>query len=134
MGTSGMVTRVRQGFTLVELLVVISIIGVLMALILPAVQSAKENARRAQCANNEKQLAGGALLFHSHERRFPGYVNSVCIDGKPVSWIVMLFPYIDQNNIWMSWSQRVFEHGTSALDTHPHAHLVVLVYLNKRIS
>jgi prepilin-type N-terminal cleavage/methylation domain-containing protein/prepilin-type processing-associated H-X9-DG protein len=96
------------GFTLIELLVVIAIIAVLIALLLPAVQQAREAARRAQCKNNLKQLG---LALHNYEnthRRFPPakiFDTSVSqcqawIYGNSLSWRVMILPYIDQASVY----------------------------------
>jgi prepilin-type N-terminal cleavage/methylation domain-containing protein/prepilin-type processing-associated H-X9-DG protein len=82
----------RGGFTLVELLVVIAIIGILIALLLPAVQKAREAARRLQCANNLKQQGLGILNYESGYRCFP---PSGTHDGYGVSWFVRIMPYIE---------------------------------------
>ena len=87
------------GFTLVELLVVIAIIGILIALLLPAVQAAREAARRMQCTNNLKQLTLALHNYHDSCRSFPavggdGGVNDVC--GTWVSIFVRLLPYMEQ--------------------------------------
>ena len=103
----------RRGFTLIELLVVIAIIAVLVALLLPAVQQAREAARRTQCRNNLKQLGLGLHNYHSSSSTFPtNRVYRSAYDGGPladplvtaaehknygsVGWIAMLLPYIDQ--------------------------------------
>ncbi len=87
----------RRGFTLVELLVVIAIIGILVALLLPAVQAAREAARRTQCVNNEKQLALGLHNFHDNFRAFPKHVSPGGATG--VSWISLILPFIEQHAI-----------------------------------
>jgi prepilin-type N-terminal cleavage/methylation domain-containing protein len=80
------------GFTLVELLVVIAIIGVLIALLLPAVQAAREAARRTQCTNNLKQIGLGIQNFHSARNGFP----PVVVFNWDLSVHVLLYPYIEQ--------------------------------------
>jgi prepilin-type N-terminal cleavage/methylation domain-containing protein/prepilin-type processing-associated H-X9-DG protein len=103
--------RRASGFTLVELLVVMAIIGVLVALLLPAVQAAREVARRTSCTNNAAQL-GLALHnyeFH-HEMLPPGVTNPEGpIRNEPqglhVSWIVHVLPYLEQNVLWQRFDQ-----------------------------
>jgi prepilin-type N-terminal cleavage/methylation domain-containing protein/prepilin-type processing-associated H-X9-DG protein len=90
--------RVRRlsGFTLVELLVVIAIIGILVGLLLPAVQAAREAARRMQCSNNLKQLALAIHNYESTHRTFP----PSGIQSNQMSWAVMMLPFIEQNNLF----------------------------------
>jgi prepilin-type N-terminal cleavage/methylation domain-containing protein/prepilin-type processing-associated H-X9-DG protein len=101
----------RGGFTLVELLVVIAIIGILVGLLLPAVQAAREAARRMQCTNNLAQLI---LAVHNHEfsfERFPsGTINSSGpIRSEPIgqhtSWVVQILPYMEQRAAYMGIDQ-----------------------------
>jgi prepilin-type N-terminal cleavage/methylation domain-containing protein/prepilin-type processing-associated H-X9-DG protein len=101
----------RAGFTLVELLVVIAIIGVLVALLLPAVQAAREAARRTQCKNNFKQLAIAIHNYHdTHLYLPPGYVSSNpgvagnsswCRSGgvQRAPWTVLILPFSEQANL-----------------------------------
>src|SRR2546423_12765230 len=87
----------RLGFTLVELLVVVAIIGVLVALLLPAVQSAREAARRNQCANNLKQMGLALHNFESQEKRFPWGSENTVIWGPAVH--TYLLPMREQGAI-----------------------------------
>ncbi|WP_152049523.1 DUF1559 domain-containing protein [Tautonia marina] len=92
----------RRGFTLIELLVVIAIIGVLIALLLPAVQSAREAARRAQCTNNMKQLGLAAHNYEStHGSLPPGRLD--CCWG---TWVGFVLPYLEQDAIYASYNTQ----------------------------
>jgi prepilin-type N-terminal cleavage/methylation domain-containing protein/prepilin-type processing-associated H-X9-DG protein len=94
----------RRGFTLIELLVVISIIAVLIALLLPAVQSAREAARRIQCVNNLKQVALALHNYHQSQGSFPlGGVSDPTSDWAHDSclpWRVLLLPFMEQGNAY----------------------------------
>lgn len=92
-----------RGFTLVELLVVIAIVAILVGLLLPSVQSAREAARRIQCQNNLKQLGLAVLNFESAQRVFPasGWTQAGPgnPDGKYVGWRTIVLPYLEQGNV-----------------------------------
>ena len=92
----------RQGFTLVELLVVIAIIGVLIALLLPAVQAAREAARRTQCANNLKQLSLATHNYHDTLKGFPINLGWQLAPDRNATFTdkVLLLPYIELSNVY----------------------------------
>jgi type II secretory pathway pseudopilin PulG len=103
------VRAVRRGFTIVELLVILAVIGILIALLLPAVQYAREAARRTQCRNNLRQLAIGAQNFHSTYGSFPGNGWGYAWIGEsergvgvsqPAGWIFQLLPQVEAANVW----------------------------------
>ena len=93
-------SRQRRGFTLIELLVVIAIIAVLIGLLLPAVQAAREAARRAQCVNNLKQIG---LACHNYESTYqslpPGMKGSIW-----GTWQMFVLPYVEQGNLYNAWN------------------------------
>src|ERR1044072_9216987 len=104
--------RLRTAFTLVELLVVIAIIGVLVALLLPAVQAAREAARRGQCQNHLRQVVLAAHGYHDTMLRFPaGWCRP-----HNASAICSLLPYLEQNNRAniFDWTQDINGAATNA--------------------
>jgi prepilin-type N-terminal cleavage/methylation domain-containing protein/prepilin-type processing-associated H-X9-DG protein len=111
-------SRQNSGFTLIELLVVIAIIGVLIALLLPAVQSAREAARRAQCINNLKQIGLAFANYENSNAVYPlGAMTGVTstmksdwgsqLNNNGVSWVALTLPYLEQNPLWNSINFQV---------------------------
>lgn len=95
----------QAAFTLVELLVVIAIIGILVALLLPAVQAAREAARRNQCSNNLKQIALSAQMFHDARRQFPA--GRIGTDEFTTSWSFHLLQYLEGGTVFSRWQRNV---------------------------
>jgi prepilin-type N-terminal cleavage/methylation domain-containing protein/prepilin-type processing-associated H-X9-DG protein len=90
----------RAAFTLVELLVVIAIIGILVALLLPAIQAAREAARRSQCQNNLKNIGLACLNYESSKGEFPeGSLNGKGPQYSGLAWTVLILPYIEESTV-----------------------------------
>jgi len=105
--TSSASNATRPGFTLVELLVVIAIIGTLVGLLLPAVQSAREAARRSSCSNNMKQLGTSLHVYHDARQQLPYSANSVKCTGSCVwwyepyrTWYVDVMPFMEMTDYY----------------------------------
>lgn len=105
----------RRGFTLVELLVVIAIIGMLVALLLPAVQAAREAARRVQCANNLRNVALAVLNYHDSRNHFPVPAQVRPNSNEDVlkdtrlfwNWAIEILPYLEQQNLFDQFDIRL---------------------------
>ncbi len=117
--------RARRGFTLVELLVVIAIIGILVALLLPAVQAAREAARRMQCTNNLKQIG---LAIHNYEnvsKELPPGGLTPKGGSYGHSWWVRILPYVEQGNIYDKFNQQASNTGWLGFtNAHPNRELL----------
>ena len=101
-------TPSRRGFTLVELLVVISIIATLIGLLLPAVQSAREAGRRNTCQNNLGQLMKAAMQYDSQRQALPGWRNrhpnsTASSNSFTIGWPIALMPNLERNDVYRSW-------------------------------
>ncbi len=93
-------SRSRRGFTLFELLVVIAVIGVLVALLLPAVQQSREAARRIECGNHLKEIGLAIHNFENTQQCLP----SSRLGPQHATWFVQILPYIEQGNLYNSWN------------------------------
>ena len=121
----------RRGFTLVELLIVIAVIGILVALLLPAVQSAREAARRAQCINHLKQIALAAHNYEASNRTFPtGARPSVTVGGVPTMgtnvWVELL-RYFEENNLHERWDDNDNRNNVAGGIAATQAHVISIL-------
>ena len=106
----------RDGFSLIEVLVAISIIGILMGLILPAVQSARESARRVQCRNNLRQLG---VAFHNYESAHGTFPSG--LSREHLSWCTYLLPFCGQASVWRESQKAIGEDNNPYSPLHPSA-------------
>ena len=95
--------RSARGFTLVELLVVIAIIATLIALLLPAVQTARESARRTQCSNNLRQIGIAIHTYVDQKKRLPSSIRPPAASTVRLGALVQLLPFIEQATLWNRW-------------------------------
>jgi prepilin-type N-terminal cleavage/methylation domain-containing protein/prepilin-type processing-associated H-X9-DG protein len=109
--------RRHKGFTLVELLVVIAIIGVMVGLLLPAVQAAREAARRMSCGNNMKQLGLGLHNYHAAYNKLPPVTGGTISNGFNRSAFIAMLPFIEQQALWEEISNPYFD--TVTMTTFP---------------
>ena len=93
-----------RGFTIVELLVVIAVIGILMGLLLPAIQAARESGRRTACMSNAYQLGMAVNRFDQDKGRVPRWQDSISATPLYVSWPVAVLPYIERNDLYDLWA------------------------------
>ena len=118
-------TAARRGFTLVELLVVIAIIGILISMLLPAVQQVREAARRIQCANNVRQIGLAVLNYESAHMHFPSGWTTVSefqpLEEPGWGWSAQILPFVEANNLY---DQINF---TLAVDDHDHEEVIETV-------
>jgi prepilin-type N-terminal cleavage/methylation domain-containing protein len=103
--------RRRDGFTIVELLVVTAVIALLMGLLLPAIQQVREAANRASCGNNLHQMAIAMHLYNNDK----GYLPPRCVLDNGATWAVLILPYMEQENLFVHWDLSLSYYDQSDL-------------------
>lgn len=112
----------RGGFTLVELLVVIAIIGILVSLLLPAVQAAREAARRTHCGNNLKQIGLALQNYHDAQKTFPPggiTLGNCCATKSFTSWPIAILPQMEQVSLFEYYDQNVYNEDPGQMISTP---------------
>src|SRR5476649_2064293 len=125
----------RHGFTLIELLVVIAIIAVLIALLLPAVQQAREAARRTQCKNNLKQLGLASANYESTYSRLPSGgkgvdVSLINLYGFPDSYFTAILPFLDQAPVYQQFNLSLHYTNSSSSNNATAARTKITAFLS----
>ena len=126
----------KRGFTLIELLVVIAIIAILIALLLPAVQQAREAARRTQCKNNLKQIGLALHNYHDVHLTFPPtqiFVDKISNTPRNHTWIAMILPYFDQAPLYsqINFSEPMWDEATGQFQKTSDGKDIVAVVLKQ---
>lgn len=106
----------RHGLTLIELIVAVSIVGVLVALLLSAIQAARETSRRTSCQSNLHQLGLSLSLFHESKGHLPSGLGRPAPNMPPLSWMAQLLPYLEQDTTWQAIGKY------SMVEPDPHRH------------
>ena len=110
--------RFNRGFTLVELLVVITIIGILVALLIPVVSTVREQGRQTQCLNNQMNIGKALLGYETTKGHLPGVID-VTANGAVYTWFEALFPYLEREDLWTTISEYNSASSTSTSATSP---------------